>query len=165
MRTEQADHVVELVVFGLREGVKRDQFLDTVGGGVGLGPPSPMQLGPRCEAATLFAARIPPVGVPVPRLVAVRTAGPVQLAHTSQLSADEPAGTPAARPHTAVAEPIWDPRAASTVPRRTGHPSPAGEPCRLRSATLWQWMPKPPCAMLTVGSSTTADGRHQTMTR
>jgi hypothetical protein len=31
MRTEQADHVVELVVFGLREGVKRDQFLDTVG--------------------------------------------------------------------------------------------------------------------------------------
>jgi hypothetical protein len=31
MRTEQADHVVELVVFGLKEGVTRDLFLDTVG--------------------------------------------------------------------------------------------------------------------------------------
>lgn len=30
MVTEQADHVVELVVFGLLDGVTRDQFLDTV---------------------------------------------------------------------------------------------------------------------------------------
>lgn len=30
MRTEQADHVVELVVFGLRDGVTRDEFLGTV---------------------------------------------------------------------------------------------------------------------------------------
>jgi hypothetical protein len=31
MGNQQADHVVELVVFGLKEGVAREQFLDTVG--------------------------------------------------------------------------------------------------------------------------------------
>jgi hypothetical protein len=30
MQTEQADHVLELVVFGLKEGVTPDQFLHTV---------------------------------------------------------------------------------------------------------------------------------------
>jgi hypothetical protein len=73
----------------------------------------------------------------------------------------------------AVRAPGWASASADAVRLEPTPRPPAGAPYRrltgigagLGSATLWRWMPRPPCATLIDGSSTTADGRNPTMTR